>query len=101
MLIDKVLATPPIIASLTWRVDRVTGHDPVVWVVSLLMMLKMSHSVSCVHICTRPLGGGAVAGMIQMSNLKLSYDKMDAVKETLSQTFPAVQSTVVSVKDED
>ena len=65
------------------------------------MMLEMTHSVSCAHICKCPLVGGAVAEMILMSNLKLSCDKMDAVKETLSQTFPAVRSTVVSVKDED
>lgn len=65
------------------------------------MLLEMTHSVTCARICTRLLGGGAVAGMIQMSNLKLSYDKMDAVKETLSQTFLAVQSIVVSVKDGD
>ena len=26
----KVLAAPPIITSLTWRVDKETDHDPVV-----------------------------------------------------------------------
>ena len=64
------------------------------------MIVRMNHSVS-VRICTHLLEGGAAAVMIQMSNLKLSYDKMDAVKETLSQTSPAVRSTAVSVKDED
>ena len=39
--------------------------------------------------------------MSQKSNLRLSFDKMDAVKETLSQTSLVVQSVVVSVRGED
>lgn len=60
-----------------------------------------SHLVTSARIYTYLEEEEAVAVMILMSNLKLSYDKMDAVKETLYQIFPAVQSTVVSVKGED
>lgn len=75
---------------------------PVAWAESLLMIVsKYSHPVITAHICTHLVEAGAVVVMIQMSNLQLSYDKMDGVRETPSQTFPAVQSIVVSVKGED
>ena len=84
---------------LTLREGTVTAPGPVVWADSLLLIVSKNRHVISAHICTNL--EEVVVVMTQMSNLQLSYGKMDAVRETPSQTFPVVQSVVVSVKGED
>ena len=67
----------------------------------LLIMSKNNRRVISAHICTNLEEAEVVAVMSQKSNLRLSFDKMDAVRETLSQTSLVVQSVVVSVRGED
>ena len=86
---------------LTLREGTVTAPGPVVWADSLLLIVSKNHRVISAHICTDLEEVMVVVVMTQMSNLQLSYGKMDAVREIPSQTFPVVQSVVVSVKGED
>lgn len=76
--------------------------DLVVWVESLLLIVnKYNRLVTSARICTHLVEAAAEVEMSRMNNLMLSCDKMAAVREIPSQTFPAVQSVVVSVKGED
>ena len=79
-----------------------TPPAPEVWVGYPLMIVSMNSPVINNRVYKYLVVGGAVVGMMQLrNNLMLSCDKMDVVMESLSQTFLAAQSTVVSVKDED
>ena len=64
-------------------------------------MRKNNRHVISARICTNLEVAEVVVVITRWNNLQLSFDKMDAVRETPSQTSPVVQSVAVSVRGED